>query len=1115
LNQSKSVLLLTVILLCSACGGNDNNKDNDEQILISPIFNQAPVSTNISVDVNAGSSSQISLSASDADNDPLDYQLVTEPLNGEVTLDDFIVSYTPNENFIGTDSFNFKVNDGVDDSNISTVDINVSKAEATVLSAFDQIQTLELNSQLQIKLTSNAHFNTPVTFEIVDPPKYGRLYGTLPNLHYVLDDLTYTGSDEFSYRVNDGGEWSPGAKVAISVRKNEVKSQHAAGSTDGIYLHVPNHLAYQETGPNSFSLNVTKDDEELMDESISRVKLNKKLLTVDLADKVLAPPFTIAVKWTPESENNNSTILQTSSLSIHESQGQLNTDILGDLNFNHPNQVTTSACNQATIVVEEHQVTTYLNGVATTKPIKSVQALSELVKFGHYKGRAWDLRVYDHALNQAEMNSVSEDCSDITPTPFANAPLYRCGTYICLWYKHHNEFSEEELTKYLIHQDYFYEHNLFAIGMHPHGQIGHYFSLGRPGWDLLSKERDILLDHAWGEHATSSEPFKLHYHMHEDFHQYQGVLSNFRNIGWTSFLAESTAEWSIVEYTPEARTLDILGEYIYDSHLPMWMVSDHDQSNYSTIRLGGVKQGGHPYGAYAFISYLTREVLSNKIVGDIYNDDDVKNRNQPMKTVYRHLASVGVDLRDIFIEFAARTVTYDYKTGLTQAFRDNEQVTLQYINSLVNPNITEDSKYITIFDSAGTGAEWQSPPLNKRPGSWAYNLYKIDDAQGTYHLSVAPSGNNPDHAEFRAMALLYDEEKDTRQYISLPTNNLAAGIEVTAQGEDIILVVATTPSQRFQGIEQYDYQFKMQKKEIKPVYLMAGQSNMEGHVDQELFKGLISDLTTVQSSEMQAKLVERLNSWYQSYDNGYARYAASEDVATYEAQELIRLFDLGIVGNKLKQPLANILCSINEGNLTPLKDNCGFPFGPELTLGHYLSSNSSSSTSLIKVAYGGTDLENDWLSPSAVDGNSQVGELYEILADKIDSLKVNPESIHPDCAKSTCQWSAFIWFQGEADSFLYSAANDYEMNLKSLILDVRTRVGAANLPVVIVEIGHWAKTLDFGEQVATAQQKIANEDPNVVLVNTDDLSRFFHYDPAAQMIIGERIGVALDNLLNK
>ena len=115
-----------------------------------------------------------------------------------------------------------------------------------------------------------------------------------------------------------------------------------------------------------------------------------------------------------------------------------------------------------------------------------------------------------------------------------------------------------------------------------------------------------------------------------------------------------------------------------------------------------------------------------------------------------------------------------------------------------------------------------------------------------------------DHAEFRAMALLYDEETDTRQYISLPTNNLAAGIEVTAQGEDIILVVATTPSQRFQGIEQYDYQFKMQKKEIKSVYLMAGQSNMEGHVDQELFKGLISDFTTVQSSEMQAKLVERL-----------------------------------------------------------------------------------------------------------------------------------------------------------------------------------------------------------------------------------------------------------------
>ncbi len=75
----------------------------------------------------------LTLTGTDADNNPLTFSIVTPPTHGVLTS---LVStgsfsaqttYTPSGSYQGTDSFTFKVNDGYADSAASLVTISISE----------------------------------------------------------------------------------------------------------------------------------------------------------------------------------------------------------------------------------------------------------------------------------------------------------------------------------------------------------------------------------------------------------------------------------------------------------------------------------------------------------------------------------------------------------------------------------------------------------------------------------------------------------------------------------------------------------------------------------------------------------------------------------------------------------------------------------------------------------------------------------------------------------------------------------------------------------------------------------------------------------------------------
>ncbi len=289
---------------------------------------------------------------------------------------------------------------------------------------------------------------------------------------------------------------------------------------------------------------------------------------------------------------------------------------------------------------------------------------------------------------------------------------------------------------------------------------------------------------------------------------------------------------------------------------------------------------------------------------------------------------------------------------------------------------------------------------------------------------------------------------------------------------------------------------------------------MEGNVDTTLFQGLLADLASAANTDIKARLAERIRYWHKDTNNGYAGYGYSAPMAAFEATELIRLNASGLVGANLTTANAKVLCAMNTVAVAPLSANCGSPYGPELVFGQALSKAGYSSTSMIKVAKGGTNLYANWRSPLS---GGTVGYLYTQLRTRIQSLKSDPASVNPSCKTRACQWSAFVWFQGEADSDnnperSSANADAYEQNLKNFIADVRKDAGLPTLPVVIVQTGAWAQSLAYGKTVAAAQISVVNADRYARIVTTSDLSGFYHYDSAAQLIIGERVALAVQSL---
>ncbi len=200
--------------------------------------NTPPVAIAQSLTVDENSSKTFTLTATDADNDALTFEISLDVSNGFLSGSAPNLTYLPDAGFVGSDSFTFTVSDG-NASSTATVDINVVAVtpDNTPPVAIAQSVEVDKNASIAFTLTATDADNNALSYTIDSNASNGTLSGTPPNLTYT-PDVGFVGSDSFTFLVSDGNSGNSTATVSITVNdvqngveitENEALSEHFLG----------------------------------------------------------------------------------------------------------------------------------------------------------------------------------------------------------------------------------------------------------------------------------------------------------------------------------------------------------------------------------------------------------------------------------------------------------------------------------------------------------------------------------------------------------------------------------------------------------------------------------------------------------------------------------------------------------------------------------------------------------------------------------------------------------------------------------------------------------------------------------------------------------------------
>ena len=181
--------------------------------------NHPPVAENMNLTSNS-TMIKSTLNASDIDEDHLNFTVLTQPLHGTLKVEnDGNFTYTANNDSNGTESFTYIANDGQLNSNNATVTLNTNVPTANNMNL-----TTVMNRAINTTFNVTNPKNNTLIYTMLSEPMHGTLNCTSDGRLIYTPNINYTGTDNFTYKVNDGLFESNIGFVNITINPNKPPS---------------------------------------------------------------------------------------------------------------------------------------------------------------------------------------------------------------------------------------------------------------------------------------------------------------------------------------------------------------------------------------------------------------------------------------------------------------------------------------------------------------------------------------------------------------------------------------------------------------------------------------------------------------------------------------------------------------------------------------------------------------------------------------------------------------------------------------------------------------------------------------------------------------------------
>jgi len=222
-----TALIVVVLTAVSGCGGGGGGGTG---------ISAPPTAASSAVTTGENTPVQGTLNASDPENDPLTYSIVSNGSKGTAVISNAAAgtfTYTPDPNATGTDTFGFKANDGSSDSNTATVTVTILVTNSAPVAQAGSLTIDEDTAASGTLVAVDPDFQ-PLTYSIVSNGSLGNAAITNPSTgaFVYVPDPNANGTDSITFLANDGLLDSNVATVTITINPvNDAPIALAGGLT--------------------------------------------------------------------------------------------------------------------------------------------------------------------------------------------------------------------------------------------------------------------------------------------------------------------------------------------------------------------------------------------------------------------------------------------------------------------------------------------------------------------------------------------------------------------------------------------------------------------------------------------------------------------------------------------------------------------------------------------------------------------------------------------------------------------------------------------------------------------------------------------------------------------